>query len=83
MGHSLVSEERMKIVDGKMQLISKAEPIVIGDDVWIRGNVTICPGVKIGNRAVVAAGAVVTKDVPENCLVGGNPARIIKMIDTP
>ncbi len=45
----------MKIVDGKMQLISKAEPIEIGDDVWLCGNVTICPGVKIGNRAVVAA----------------------------
>ena len=81
--HSLVSEERMRIVDGKMQLISKAEPIEIGDDVWLCGNVTICPGVKIGNMAVVAAGAVVTKDVPENCLVGGNPAKIIKRIDTP
>ena len=79
--HSLVSEERMKIVNGKMQLVSKAEPIEIGDDVWICGNVTVCPGVKIGNRAVIAAGAVVTKDVPENCLVGGNPARIIKTIE--
>ena len=78
--HSLIPEERMKIVDGKMQLISKAEPVEIGDDVWICGNATICPGVKIGNRAVVAAGAVVTKDVPENCLVGGNPARVIKRI---
>lgn len=78
--HSLIPEERMRIVDGKLQLISKAEPVTIGDDVWICGNVTICPGVKIGNRAVVAAGAVVTKDVPESCLVGGNPARVIKKI---
>ena len=79
--HSLVPEDRMKIVDGKMQLISRAEHVTIGDDVWICGNVTICPGVKIGNRAVVAAGAVVTKDVPEGCLVGGNPAKIIKKIE--
>lgn len=76
--HSLIPEKRMKITDGKLQLISIAEPVVIGDDVWICGNATICPGVKIGNRAVVAAGAVVTKDVPEGALVGGNPARIIK-----
>lgn len=79
--HSLIPEERMKIIDGKMQLVSKAEPIVIGDDVWICGNVTICPGVKIGNRAVVAAGAVVTKDVPDGVLVGGNPAKIIKKVE--
>ena len=78
--HSLVPEERMKIVDGKLQLISRAEPVEIGDDVWICGNVTICPGVKIGNRAVIAAGAVVTKDVPEGVLVGGNPAKIIKKV---
>ena len=80
--HSLIPEERMKIVGGKLQLISKAEPVEIGDDVWICGNVTICPGVKIGNRAVVAAGAVVTEDVPDECLVGGNPARLIKKIES-
>lgn len=74
-------EERIKIINGAMQMISQAEPIEIGDDVWIGGNVTVCPGVKIGNRAVIAAGAVVTKDVPEGCLVGGNPARIIKKIE--
>ena len=79
--HSLIPEERMKIVDGKMQLISIPKPVEIGDDVWIGGNVTICPGVKIGNRAVVAAGAVVTKDVPENTLVGGVPGKKIKDIE--
>ena len=70
----------MRIVDGKLHLISIAEPVVIGDDVWICGNVTICPGVKIGNKAVIAAGSVVTKDVPEGYLVGGNPAKIIRII---
>jgi maltose O-acetyltransferase len=78
--HSLIPSERMKIVDGKLQLISIAEPVTIGDDVWICGNATICPGVKIGNGVVVAAGAVVTKDVPDHTLVGGNPARVIKEI---
>lgn len=58
-----------------------AEPVIIGDDVWIGGNVTILPGVSIGNNVVVAAGAVVTKDVPDNCVVGGVPARIIKTIE--
>lgn len=79
--HSLSASERMKIVDGKMQLISIPEPVTIGNDVWICGNATICPGVTIGDGAVIAAGAVVTKDVPEHMLVGGNPARVIKGVD--
>ena len=78
--HSLVASDRIRIVDGKMQLISIAEPVTIGDDVWICGNATICPGVKIGNGAVIAAGTVVIKDVPEHTLVGGNPAKVIKEI---
>ena len=78
--HSMDASERMKIVDGKLQLISIAEPVTIGDDVWICGNATICPGVTIGNNSVIAAGAVVTKDVPEHTLVGGNPAKVIKEI---
>lgn len=61
--------------------ISIAKPVRIGNDVWIGGNVTILPGVTIGNNVVVAAGAVVTKDVPDNTLVGGVPARKIKDID--
>ncbi len=54
------------------------KPIVIGNRVWIGINVTICPGVKIGDNSVIAAGSVVTKDVPPNVIVGGNPARVIK-----
>ena len=58
-----------------------AKPVEIGNDVWIGGNVTILPGITIGNNVVVAAGAVVTKDVPDNCVVGGVPARILKNIE--
>ena len=51
--------------------------VIIGDYVWFGANVTILPGVKIGNGSVVAAGSVVTKDVPSGHLVGGNPAKFI------
>ena len=52
--------------------------IIIGNDVWIGTRALICAGVRIGNGAVVAAGAVVTKDVPPYAIVGGNPAKVIK-----
>jgi len=55
-----------------------ATPVTIGNDVWIGGNVTFLPGVTIGDKAVIAAGAVVTKDVPSNTVAGGVPARVIK-----
>ncbi len=54
-------------------------PVIIGNDVWIGGRVTILPGVKIGNGVIIGAGAVVTKDVPDYAVVGGNPAKILKM----
>jgi len=55
-------------------------PVTIGDDIWIGANAVILPGVTIGNHSVVAAGAVVTKDVPPRSLVAGVPARIINQI---
>ena len=54
--------------------------VTLGDDVWIGANAVILPGVTIGRHVVVAAGAVVTKDVPDNCIVGGVPAKVIKQI---
>ena len=57
-------------------------PVTIEDDVWIGANAVILPGVTIGQHAVVAAGAVVTADVPANTVLGGVPARIIKKINT-
>ena len=56
------------------------KPVIIGDDVWIGANAVILPGVTIGKHCVVAAGAVVTKDVPDNTIVGGMPAKEIKKI---
>lgn len=52
--------------------------VVIGNDVWIGMRVVIMPGVRIGNGAIVGAGAIVTKDVPNYAIVGGVPAKIIK-----
>ena len=56
------------------------KPVVIGDDVWIGANAVILPGVTIGRHVVVAAGAVVTKDVPDYSLVAGVPAKEIKKL---
>ncbi|PVU96094.1 hypothetical protein BB560_005828 [Smittium megazygosporum] len=58
-----------------------AYPITIGNNVWVGGGAIILPGVNIGDGAVIAAGAVVTKDVPPNVVVGGNPAKFIKAIN--
>ena len=66
---------------GRQERLGIGKPITIGNDVWIGGHVTICPGVTIGNGVVVAAGSVVTKDIPDNVLVGGVPAKVIKKIN--
>lgn len=56
------------------------KPVTIGDNVWLGGNVVVVPGVTIGNNVVVGAGSVVTKDLPDNALAAGNPARVIRFI---
>lgn len=58
-----------------------AQPITIGDNVWLGGGVVVCPGVTIGANTVVGAGAVVTKDLPPNVVAVGNPARVIRSVD--
>lgn len=57
-----------------------AKPIAVGRNVWIAAGATIIGGVTIGENSVVAAASVVTRDVPPNTLVGGNPARVIRLI---
>jgi maltose O-acetyltransferase len=56
------------------------KPVTIGDNCWIGGHATINPGVTIGDNVIVASGAVVVKDVPDNVIVGGNPAKIIRYL---
>lgn len=58
-----------------------AKPVTIGSDCWIGGQVVICPGVTIGSGSVIGAGSVVTKDIPENSLAVGNPAKVIKKLN--
>lgn len=62
----------------RVQGPQRERSVIIGNDVWIGGRVTILPGVHIGNGVIIGAGAVVTKDVPDFAIVGGNPAKIIK-----
>ena len=58
-----------------------AEPIAIGDNVWLGGGVVVCPGVTIGADTVVGAGAVVTRDLPPRVLAVGSPARVVRTLD--
>lgn len=62
----------------RRQKISILKSVVIGNDVWIGANCTILPGVTIGSNVVIAAGAVVTKDLPSNCIAAGVPARVTR-----
>lgn len=66
---------------GRREKIGVTKPVHIGDDVWIGGNVVILPGVTIGNNVVIGAGAVVNKDIPDNSLAVGVPAKIIREIE--
>nr|WP_147680574.1 sugar O-acetyltransferase [Actinomyces ruminicola] len=61
--------------------LESADPITIGDNVWLGGGVIVCPGVTIGDDCVIGAGAVVTRDIPAGSLAVGNPARVIRALD--
>ncbi len=58
-------------------------PVVIEDNVWIGSKVVILPGVRIGSRAVIGAGSIVTKDIPPRCVAAGNPARVLRHLTEP
>lgn len=65
------------------RIANYAHPITVGDYVWIGAGAIILPGVTIGAGAMVAAGSVVTRDVPDRMLVAGNPARVLRSVDDP
>ncbi len=69
-------------IDAKERMTFKewAEPVTIGSDVWLGGNVVILPGITIGDNVVIGAGSVVTKDIPSNCVAVGNPCKPIKSL---
>lgn len=61
--------------------LESARPVEIGSDVWIGGGAIICPGVRVGDRSVIGAGSVVTRDVPDGMFAAGNPARVIRAVE--
>lgn len=80
--HPFLTEERLcaDYPDGYHDLEYSA-PITIEDGCWICSSATICGGVTIGKNSIIAAGAVVNRDIPANCIAAGNPARVIREID--
>lgn len=74
-------ERNEQIINNVSVCLELGKPVTIGHNVWIGGRAVILPGVTIGNGAVIAAGAVITKNVPANTIYGGNPAQLIKNID--
>lgn len=79
-GHNVVLATLNHAFDPSRRADMCPAPIQIGRDVWIGSNAVILPGVTIGDGAVIAAGAVVSKDVPQNAVVGGVPARVIRHV---
>lgn len=80
--HPLLPEQRNARLqkDGKMSDIEYGAPITIGDNCWLASNVTVCPGVTVGNNCVIGAGSVVTHDIPDNSLAVGVPAKVLRKI---
>ena len=81
-GHNATLCTLNHVQDPAQRASMEHAPIHIGKRVWLGANVTFLAGVRIGDNAIVAAGAVVTKNVPANTIVGGVPAKVIKMIET-
>lgn len=77
--HGDTDLETLLMPVSKRPIVSKG-PVIIGKNVWVGDKATILPGITIGDGVVIGANSVVTKDVPQYCVVGGNPARIIKSL---
>ena len=80
--HPMLSDERRRLMcpDGTAKRLCWAKPVVIGDGCWICANVTILPGVTIGENCVIGAGSVVTRSIPANSFAAGNPCRVIRTL---
>lgn len=80
--HPMLAGERREMLDkdGKRTHLCYAKPVKIGRDCWLGANVTVCPGVTIGDGCVIGAGSVVTRDVPANSFAAGVPCRVIREI---
>lgn len=80
-GHNAVLATLNHDIDPRKRSTMHPAPITIGKDVWVGANATIVPGVNIGDGSIIAAGAVVTQDIPANVIAGGVPAKVIKKIE--
>ena len=80
--HPMLASERKQMPDseGVPRHMCYAKPVVIGNDCWLGANVVVCPGVTIGDRCVIGAGSVVTRDIPSDSFAAGNPCRVIRPI---
>lgn len=78
--HGEISADALNLSPAKRPLVTKG-PVVIGDNVWIGEGVCILPNVTIGRNAIIGSNAVVTKDVPENAVMGGIPAKVLKILN--
>lgn len=80
--HPLLANERnaMLTADGSKKRLCYALPVHIGNDCWFGASVTVCPGVTIGDRCVIGAGSVVTRDIPSDSFAAGVPCRVIRRI---
>jgi acetyltransferase-like isoleucine patch superfamily enzyme len=79
--HGEINSSILSTIPVERPLISKGS-VVIENNVWIGEGVCILPGVRIGSNSIIGANAVVTKNIPANVVVAGNPARIIKMFES-
>ena len=80
--HPMLSNERKALLcpDGTEKRLCWAKPVAIGNGCWICANVTVLPGVTIGDNCVIGAGSVVTRDIPANSFAAGNPCRVIRTL---
>lgn len=80
--HPMLPDERRCMLDGEgsRKRLCYAKPVQIGNDCWFGANVTICPGVTIGDNCVIGAGSVVTRDIPSDSFAAGVPCKVIRTL---